>query len=284
MPQKGEVGRVGDRRYYHFVAMRAKSPSLSAYWNRMKEFGDLRRQELSIPLESSHFAIEHRKLVLDKGYARGAVAQVLSERGNGRPPFVYDLFAARLTFNGNLFLMMGFPFVNLAIEAVSFVAEAPSFKSAEFQGVDLSELLSEKNRPIRNFEGLSSRVVGVQFVVTDDKSLTAVRLGGDDPFHAQIYRAFLKKKFDDGVWVPDHCVLACEHPGAIAARDGQKMLGATLRSRLHVDRAGNFKFYVHAGCANVALMPFAIGQLNSLSCLIPVGGNPLRKLPPEDGN
>ena len=43
-----------------------------------------------------------------------------------------------------------------------------------------------------------------------------------------------------------------------------------------MDKSGNFKFYMHAGCANVTLMPYAIAQIRSVGCLKQVFGNPLR--------
>ena len=138
--------------------------------------------------------------------------------------------------------------------------------------------------PLKLFDGLSSSVVGVQFVVTDDKSLTAVRLGGDDPFQAQIYESFLKKKFEQGLWVPDQCVLACERKADTTQDGSLKSPGGLLRSRLHIDRSGNFKFYMHAGCGNVTLMPYAIAQIGAVGCLRRVSGNPLRRIEQDEGS
>jgi hypothetical protein len=276
------INTVADRRYYHFVVVSGKGMSLATYWKRLNDMGEIERPKMAVPVESPRFTLEHRKFRSERAYARGAAAQTLSEKGNGRPPFLYDLFAARIEFEDNLYLILGFPFAALALESVDYLADQGFLKNGEFQGADLSKLLSEKNRPLQRFDGLTSSVVGVQFIVTDDKSLTAVRLGGDDPFQAQIYESFLKKKFEQGLWVPDQCVLACERETETPQRERLKSSGRILRSRLHIDKSGNFKFYMHAGCSNVALMPYAIAQISAVACLRDVFGNPLRRIEQDE--
>jgi len=276
------VNTVADRRYYHFVAVSGKGLSVATYWKKLSEMAEIERSKVTVPIESSRFTLEHRKLRSDRGYARGATAQTLSEKGTGRPPFLYDLFAAKIDLEGDLYLILGFPFAALAREAVDYLTDRAFFKSSEFQGVDLSKLLSEKNRPLPHFDGLNSRVMGVQFTVTDDKSLTSLRLGGYNPFKAQIYEAFLKKKFEQGLWVPDQCVLACERDAGTSKQERPKLSGAMLRSRLHIDNSGNFKFYMHVGCSNVALIPYAIAQIGAAACLKEVFGNPLRRIEQDE--
>jgi len=278
------INSVADRRYYHFVVARGKGAVPATLWRKLNEIGEIERPNFTVPLESTRFKLEHRKLRLERAYARGATTLTLSEHGNGRPPFLYDLFAARIDFEDNPCLVFGFPFAALALETVNHLTSSGFMKNVEFQGVEMSELLSEKNRPLKLFDGLSSSVVGVQFVVTDDKSLTAVRLGGDDPFHAQIYESFLKEKFELGLWVPDRCVLACERKADTTHEGRLKLPGGLLRSRLHIDASGNFKFYMHGGCGNVTLMPYAIAQIHAVACLRKVSGNPLRRIEQDEGS
>ncbi len=275
---------VADKRYYHFVALTGRGMSLATYWRRLAMMGEVERPKVAVPVESSRFVLEHRKLRLGRAYARGAVTQTLSEQGNGRPPFLYDLFAAGIEFGDDFYLILGFPFAALAFETVDHLSDQGFLKNVVFQGADLSELLSEKNRPLQRVDGLKSSVVGVQFVVTDDKSLTALRLGGDDPFQAEIYKLFLREKFEKKkLWVPDQCVLACEREVEATQWGRLKPLGPILRSRLHIDKSGHFKFYMHAGCTNVTLMPYAIAQIYATACLKGVTGNPLRRSDQDDG-
>lgn len=280
------INSAADKRYYHFVAVKGRGAVLSRLWRILSDFGEgeIERPVVAVSLESTRFKLEHKKLRLKKPYAKGAAALTLSEHGRGQPPFLYDLFAARIDFEDAPCLVVGFPFAALALGAIDHLKSNGFMQNVEFLGVEMSELLSEKNRPLKLVHGLSSSVVGVRFVVTDDKSLTAVRLGGDDPFQAQIYESFLKQKFELGLWVPDQCVLACERKEDTTDEGRLKPPGGLIRSRLHVDTWGNFKFYMHAGCANVKLMPYAIAQVHAMGCLKMVNGNPLKRIEKDDGS
>jgi hypothetical protein len=274
------INSVADARYYHFVVVKGGT-SIAAYWKQLRGMGALERAKAHIAVESPRFTLEHRKLRLDKSYARGEVALHLSEEGRGRPPFLYDLFAFQVGFGKDTYLVFGFPFAALAVDVVSYLFDRGFWENAEFQGVDLGRMLSEDLRPLPAYEGLGSSVVQVQFVVTDDKSLTAVKLGGHDPFHAQIYELFLRKKFEERLWLPDQCVLACERQ-VERKEDGKPIsVGLVTRSRLHIDKFGNYKFYMHSLCSNAVLMAYAIAQIRAAECLQKVHGNPLRRIEQE---
>jgi hypothetical protein len=273
---------LADRRYYHFIVMTARHVSLNSYWRKVGGLGKVERPRLSVSFGTSSFAIEHRKIQLDKPYARGETARSLSERGGGRAPFWYDLFAASVELGRDRYIALGFPFASLAFDIISYLDGVGYTKNEAYQGVNLRELMSESKRRLQGPGGLRSVFVGMQFVVMDDKSLTAVRLGGDDPFHADIYERYLKQKFESGLWVPDQCVLACEREDEPGKHEKSLLLMKSVRSRLHIDRSGNFKFYAHAGCRNLTLMPEAIAQINDAACLKQVFGNPLAKTEQEE--
>jgi hypothetical protein len=147
--------------------------------------------------------------------------------------------------------------------------------------------LSAKNRPFKEFEGLTSSVVGVRFVVMNDTSLTAVRLGGHNPFEAELYKDFIREKFEGRPavrkeWVPDQCILACDRVHELNADSAPGPTGRILHSRLHIDKHGNFKFYMHTGCVNATLLPYAIGQIQAAGCLEKVSDNPLKKIDQDE--
>ncbi len=276
------INSIADRRYYHFVAVKGSGLTLPAYWRRLGEIGMIERPRIPVPVGSSCFTLEHRKFRHGTGYARSETARYLSDEGEGFAPFHYDLFAARMDLEMETYLLLGYPFALLAREIVVYLEGSGFLKKAEFQNVDLRKWLGSKNRPFREFEGLSSSVVGVEFVVIDDASLTKVRLGGHDPFEAEIYTGFLKDRFEGGVMLPDQCVLACEREVELQADAGPAPVGRILRSRLHLDRPGNFKFYMHMGCANATLLPYAIGQIHAAACLKKAPGNPLKRIEKDE--
>jgi len=266
---------IADQRYYHFVLLREiQDFSLKSYWQSV---GDVVTTAKSESWVTGPYPVQHRKLRADIPFARGAVAELLSEKGQGRPPFLYDLFAARINFKGDSYFLFGFPFAGLAMVVLNDLIENRKLlQYGELVGVDVQKLVSIMEEGIKNrFERLETHIVGVQFVVTDDKSLTAVRLGGDDPLSAQIYVEFLKRKRTAGVFMPDKCVLACEREWGIGDRQQEGTALRAFRSRVHLDGHGNFKFYAQTACSNIALLPYAIGQLRALACLRKVTINPL---------
>jgi hypothetical protein len=274
------ISSLADKRYYHFVLAKTEATGLDACWRKLRALGDVLRPKAAVPLGAPGFALEHRKLKSEQAYARGEAAIILSEKGNGRPPFHYDIFAAKISLRSEDYVLLGFPFLSLAREAVDCLLREKFIQTKDFQVADIGELLKERNRPYKRFEGLSSRVVGIQFVVRDDKSLTGVSLGGDDPFHAQIYERFLKEKFEDGTWGVDLCVLACERESD--AKKSGTQPASILHSRLRIDKWGNLKFYVHTGCSNVLLLPYAVGQIRAVLPFKQAFGNPLLRASYEE--
>jgi hypothetical protein len=281
MPDKPfGLNSLADQRYYHFIVLRGEDEvNIAGLWRRL---GDVQRAPRPVEFRSDVCEIHHRKARSDNAYARGAVSRLLSEKGNGEPPFFYDVFVGRVTLKADSFVLIGFPFAGLALDlSTALLGRDGTAVRGELQGALVPRVLAtlEKDSP-RQFSELSTRVVGVQFKVEDDKSLSAVRLGGDDPLGASIYRDYIKTRIEQGEVLPDSCVLACEKEWEGDASASERSI--TLRSRIHADTYGNFKFYAQAGCANLRLLPYAIGQLKLWGAMRRVAGNPLRRLTREE--
>ena len=267
---------VADQRYYHFVVLREiHNFTLKSYW---RSVGDVSLTARSEDGTDDQYHIQHRKLRSSMSFARGAVAERLSEKGEGRPPYLYDLFAAKFSVQTDTYLLFGFPFIGLASLLISgLISEGRLLHHGELVGVDVQNLVLEMESGKQpRFEKLQAHIVGVQFSVVEDKSLSAVRLGGDDPLGAAIYRKYLRERRDKGECMPNRCVLACEREwGDNSHKSEKNPIPRAYRSRVHVDGHGNFKFYAHTGCSNVGLMPYVIGQLRAMACLRKVTTNPL---------
>lgn len=275
------AGGIADQRYYHFVVLRDGGAfSLATYWKRL---GDVVAPAHPADYASGTALVQHRKLRSSKVFARGVVAETLSERGQGRPPFLYDVFGARVQVRDAAYFILGFPFVGLATDAIAeMLATRKVVASNDFVSVDVPKLVGIMEAGVKGrFEGLHAHIVNLHFVVTDDKALTAVRLGGDDPLSADVYVNFLRERVTTGFVRPELCVLACEkewpEDGGGTSR-GPK----AFRSRLRVDSYGNYRFYAHVGCSNLRLLPYALGQLRLLGCLRKASANPLSRVSRDD--
>ena len=268
------INSLADQRYYNFVMVKdTRGFSLARYWRNV---GEIARPGRVIDCISSLGKMEHRKLISDRGLARGNVAGELSELGKGRPPYWYDLVAFEMEIDASPYFLLGFPFVGLAWDIVKDLLARKILQVEAFQRTNVSRLLRIMDTDEHNaFEQLAGRMVAVHFIVTDDTSVTNVRLGGDQPLKGQIYTTFLKDRVKKGFVSAAECVLACEREAPQKRKEEPPRL---LRSRLHLDKHGNFKFYAHAGCTNLALLPEAISELHSLNCMDNATANPLDRV------
>lgn len=267
---------LADQRYYHFVALQGAKLTLAAYWRRFN--AGIHDPKSTVNATDAHVTLQHRKWRSNGSYARGAVSVELSENGEGRSPFFYDLIAMQARVGGVSFLIIGFPFASLALDVFKNVLGTHhALGSGPFVAADVSGLVVTMESGFqKRYEGLNVHTVGVQFSVSEDKYLSNVRLGGDDPLAAEIYQGFLKERLKKGYVLPDRCTLACER--VWDARHSSREPERLLRSRIHFDNNGNFRVYAQAGCANLMVLPYALGQLHSAGLLREVTQNPLLRL------
>lgn len=274
------VKGIADQRYYHFVLLRGdREFNLPSFWRRI---GTVVDPAVSAASKGRGWALHHRKLRSDRSFSRAAdVAMQVSERGQGAAPFLYDVFALTMNQRGTSLVMVGFPFASLALQVVSeVVSRGLVGATRDFLSVDVPKLVKlMESVPDQSDESLSLSVVGLQCVVVDDKTLAAVRLGGDAPLRAEIYTKFLKKKIDDGSVRPDNCVLRCDSGWPA---DEPDYSAESIRSRLRVDEYGNFRPYAQLGCTNLRILPAVIFRLKELGCLKRAVGNPLLRLEDQE--
>jgi hypothetical protein len=263
------IGSVADQRYYHFILWKTKRDlSLPALWRRI---GDVVDPVRPLGSRNSLYSIQHRKLRSETSYGRAGIAAELSENGKGEPPFYYDVFVMTIDVERISYLLIGFPFVNLGLESVKKLLEKHRFEEeSEHQCVYVPRLLPQLEDGLPpTHDGLTTRVVGVQWSVQSDASLTSIRLGGDAPLKADLYLEYLRPlaRQKKSPLLPEQCSLAFEGEVPVEGSAGRGPIAAFVRSRLHVDLDGSFRFYTQAGCRNINLLPFAIRNLWSLGCI-----------------
>lgn len=260
---------IADQRYYHFVGLRTASAvaELDDYW-RLLEWTRVPREPVTF--HGDQVTLEHRKVASTRLYARGALAEQAVGMRNRQGKYEYDQFGALVrTEGGATFLAIGFPYVGLAteigLERLGAHGESPLGK---FVAIDIPKLVGALERGMPRIASPDVHAVGLRVSVRDDKSLTAVRLGGDQPLEAALYREYLRPRIAQGALVPDQCVLSCERVGG----------ARTLRSRIHLDRHGNLRFYAHVACANLELIGTVFDYLDKAGCLSDAVRNPLLRM------
>lgn len=264
------VNSIADQRYFHFLTFLEEQPfRLSTYFR-----GEVFTPGRSVSYRDSFCFVEHHKLCSSERYARGEVADSLSEKGHGRPPYFYDVLTARSTVGGTPYVLLGFPFVSLARQVTARMFDRTRrFRPGTLQRADVARLFAELEAGARVFEGLHTSIVGVSFKVADEICLTTVRISGDQPLKAEVYENYLKPKIGPGLISPNECTVACYRSwSGSTAEDGAI---DESRSRVRVDAFGNMRFYVHVNCNNLRLISYLFRQLAEFSCLRTASQNPL---------
>lgn len=260
-----------DQRYYHFVALRETRPiELSDYWRMLGE---------ALPCSAlpGRHQMEHRKFRLHGEFGR-RVSSAQVQDGGPEVPLVYDLLACRATLPQWNCLLLGFPYSSLGEQLVDQLLErAGLLEYGRFLRTDVPKLISEMEG-VRSDEyyGLETKIVGVQVVVKNDTSLTAIRLGGQNPLGAEIYNSFLKDRIGDGSFEPNRCVLASRREADENDTIFVEGRRRTIQSRTHVDTHGNFRVYAQIGGGNLTMLPLILERLQKLECLRDGKMNPLK--------
>ncbi len=268
-----------DQRHFHFIILRdIGGYTLNSYWTQAADAGALSKQadDINYP----EFEIQHRELRTNTAYPRGRLLETVSLSKDGSPPYLYDLFGLKILIDSVTYFAFVFPFSALALEITDRIIDGYKIRRiCEIIKVDLS-LLVGKIGSQTDVRKISSQVVGLQAVISDDPVLHSVSLGGDDPLKSSIYKNFLLDPIRKGITTLEQCVLKCELQPPIA--DSFELSAQQRRARVHLDAFGNFKFYVHISGKNFATIPFLVQLLKTLECLDTTSVNPLHRLQEED--
>jgi hypothetical protein len=271
-----------DQRYFHFIALRDISGyKLSDYWNQL---GNIRTKKSPYIYEQD-FEIQHRQLESDYPYTRGQLLEAVSVSGDGSPPYLYDVFALKVKVVNQTYLVFAFPFVTLAREMINNLLYKHNLrKKGDIQKVDVP-LLVKKGDTELGSDSFHSHIVGLKVVIADDPDLSNLSLEGDNPLKSMLYQKFLQDPIQQGDYTPERCVLACELQWP-SENSNQTIVSNVkkrkIRSKMHMDLFGNFKFYVHKGGENFITIPYLLQILFELNCLNNVSMNPLSRISEQE--
>lgn len=270
-----------DQRHFYFIALRDTAGyTLTDYWNQIGNVVTPGQQR------SDHiypdFEIQHRRFRSYFPYPRGKLLEIVSASGDGTAPYLYDVFALRMMIEAKTYFVFAFPFAALARDVIDDLINNHDLRrKGDILKVEVPVLVQHSEVEVETAH-IRMRIVGLQVVIADDPALSSLSLGGDNPLKSSIYQDFLKEPIRKSNFIPDRCVLACELQWPLEMMDQEVMSQRKVRSRMHMDAFGNFKFYVHVSGANFVIVPYLLQRLNSLKCLDKVSINPLQRMQQED--
>lgn len=268
-----------DQRHFHSIVLRDTGGySLTEYW---KQLGNTVMGRQMDEITYPDFEIEHRRLRDNFPYPRGKLLEIVSASHDGSPPYFYDLFALRIKYGRSTYFVFAFPFAALGRVIVDNLINNHGLrKRCDILKVQLSVLVQHERRSEESGQ-LRTKVVGLHVVIPGDPLLTSLTLGGDNPMGSTLYRDYLQEPIQKGQSTLEECVLACELEQSTDKPAKALEVERHLRSRMHMDQFGNFKFYVHVRGGNLVIIPHLLKKLISLNCLDRASQNPLNRAKEE---
>lgn len=277
-----------DQRYYHFIIFRLLENydySLADYWKQFQK--DIVPDTYS---EITHegFEVQHQQIKSKIPYARGRIVEQISAKGNGMPPYYYDIFAIRRKVGHNTYVAFAFPFIALGRDIIDrLISKHNLMKHADILKVDLPPFIRQRGEtekpesPENLSEPIRTNIVGLRATIADDPALSLITLDGDNPLESVIYQAFLKEEIDNGGVVLDNCVQLYELQWPLRRSNEPTASQRRLRTRIHMNKFGYFKFYMHIGGENCCVIPYMLERVDTLGYLSATSINPFRRVHEE---
>ncbi len=262
------------KRYYHFIVLRKiEKYSFSEFWNNIGSI--FTGVHYSKNISFKNFEIQHKRLKSNTLFARGALFKEISLNKDGNPPYLYDLFAIKTSILSDEFYLLIFPFSAMArIVIDNLITKHLLRKMCDIITARVPSIILTEDLNID--EEIDTSVVSLDIVIKDDNNLSLLKIGGDSPLNSDLFKNHVLNNINEKYFNPYKCGLSC---GLSYSDDS---LSHSIRSRVHMDIFGNFKFYIHIDGKNLIVLPFFIKRLISIDCLNTVSLNPL--LRQDDNN
>lgn len=275
---KGLFDITCGQRNHYVIALQFKGDSnytIDNYWRDCKEQKPI---EKAVTKLIDDYEVSHYKYITDISHHRGTnrVFSYNTEKNKRgeliqEKPYCYDLFAIRMS-QSNIMILV-FPFKELAEVILERLRGRKVMILADFIKPVLTSLLMIGHSEEFKGNEYTSRFSSVDLTLGNNPNLTSVCLTGDRPLETKIYKDIFKRIVGKESTL-DKCALKFESdqpaPGL-----------AKSTANIHMDRFGNYKFYLHASSNNLLSLAALFRLLESYDCLEFTSSNPLNRIPNE---
>ncbi len=260
---------INSQRYFHVIAFK----------NENNFFNNSLLKKLNITVEKtfediSNVEIKQMSIVSSIPFYRGE--QDFSLHGDGKAPFKYDMVLINL--NKLNISLVCFPFKYLTkIIIKSLVQDYNILSKNNFIKIDLNNFI-KSNQDHTDYYGddITYFFSSINLVLTEESSLSSVKLVGDKPLDSSLYKNIFKDKINDDKCKLEKCVVKSN-----TSVSEQEVIPKT-KSAIHIDSFGNYKIYIHSTGKNIITIPLLFKHINDLNCLIETPINPVNNLKDEE--
>jgi hypothetical protein len=250
------------QRYYHLVALRGTKDMIKTGF-----FRDWHIEETGTYEIKGKCSIFQMLMTSDYQYYQGDTDRSPNENGDGS--FVFDLLIVECLENNMTVLC--FPFKKMAIDLVTALLSTYNILAdSRFIKVDLHKLLRANDESANLIYKQNCFLLsGISFSMTNS-SLSSVRLIGEHPLDSDIYKDYFKEKLNN--FGLEKSTVKCEVKTDFDDRS------VKLTSTFHIDRFGNYKFYLQSKGQNLWTIPEIFDLLKYRECTLETLNNPLNHI------
>lgn len=251
------------QRYFHFVVLKGKGKAISSGFLKTWNITQVQKHSLPNGCTFRHMTIESRNQ-----YYRGEVD--FSVNGDNSAPFIFDIIW--LDFEKNGMTVLGFPFKRLAEDLVSsLISDYSLLKLNNFIKPNLNNLLKENQEQTEiTFEKNNFQFVGLSLnIARSDSLVSTIKLEGDAPTGSEIYKDNFKQDVELGKYGLEKCSLKITIDKDYAPDFGKVI------TRIHLDKFGNFKLYLHNRGRNVISFPAMFAFLGKFDYFTETPNSPI---------
>lgn len=280
-----------EQKYYHFVVLKEKlNGGFTTLLKKIKELSTDPNPkvelEYSVPLKLIPF-VTSENFTYEINYEEEKGDQIKNsdsyvyKREEYRPvSFCYDIWHYKINENGINALILLSPFAGLLKYIFKNIGEDEVDQLCSFYRADINKFIGliagDNLLDLKHLTTLGISNLEISF--KGDDCLTSMKLTGRNPLNSQTYTqiknaGYLTSAPDDNNHNKEDKTLKNNRlilNGQLLHKNATRM-----RAKIHVDKFGSFKVYIHAGFKNMSLIPVVFKELSQLNCVEEVNINPV---------
>ncbi len=257
---------INPQRYFHLVAIKSETDILKNE-SLLKELGFKIEKNYD---EIDEIEILQLSIISNIPFYRGE--QDFSVKGNNMAPFKYDSMLINLVKLKISILCLPFKLLTKVV-IESLINNHKLLSKNTFVKVDLDKLIKSNDEHTDYVDNdISYFFSSVNLTLTEESALSSVKLDGDKPLDSMLYKSIFKEKILEGKCKLEKCILKS------STSISNKPNIPNTKSAMHVDKYGNYKFYMHSTGNNITTVPLVFEHINKMECLIETPINPVNNL------
>lgn len=237
------------RRYFHLIAFKPEKNYQALQF--LKDINAPIVKNVSYHSEFK-FNVIKAQIISQIPYFNGEEDYSVSK--DKKPPYAYDIFAIQMPHLD--FFIVGFPFKGLAkYTLTNLINQNKLLSKGSFLKCDINKLLKENSKKDLSYDNFLCYFSMLDLTITREEKISSVNLDGDKPLESHIYKSVFFKLITKDECLLNRCAVKCRIQNSFNGIP-------KTQGNFHIDKFGNYKFYVHNMGKNLFTIPFLFELLS----------------------